>query len=88
MTMEQKTLIFVPTYNEANNIEHTCTTILAQNLKTDILFLDDNSPDGTGKIYTQVIEDFEKGQNYKTATTLYRNTCQILTDWQKATQTN
>lgn len=45
-----KTLIFIPTYNEINNIESILKQILALNLDVDILFLDDNSPDGTGQL--------------------------------------
>jgi len=45
-----KTLIFIPTYNEAENVERIFQQIQALGLGADILFLDDNSPDGTGKI--------------------------------------
>ena len=44
------TLVFVPTYNERENVERLCLEILALDLEADILFLDDNSPDGTGRI--------------------------------------
>jgi dolichol-phosphate mannosyltransferase len=45
-----KTLIFIPTYNELENINAIISQLLELNLKTEFLFLDDNSPDGTGKI--------------------------------------
>ena len=43
-------LVFIPTYNESGNVENICAQILALGLPLDILFLDDNSPDGTGTI--------------------------------------
>jgi dolichol-phosphate mannosyltransferase len=46
----QADLIFIPTYNECGNVENICTQILSLGLGADILFLDDNSPDGTGEI--------------------------------------
>ena len=44
-----KILIFIPTYNEINNIDIIFEEIQKLNLSADILFIDDNSPDGTGK---------------------------------------
>ena len=45
-------LVFIPTYNERDNVERTCSQLLAlkldANTSFDILFVDDNSPDGTG----------------------------------------
>ena len=52
---KKETLIFIPTYNEAENVEKIYNQIKALNLDTDILFLDDNSPDGTGKIIDNII---------------------------------
>lgn len=43
-------LIFVPTYNEAENIEALYRRIQALGIDADYLFLDDDSPDGTGQI--------------------------------------
>lgn len=43
-------LIFIPTYDERDNVERMCNELLALNLDADILFVDDNSPDGTGEI--------------------------------------
>ncbi len=48
--MGGRTLIFVPTYNERGNIELLYARIKKLALDADILFLDDNSPDGTGQI--------------------------------------
>ena len=48
--MEQKNniLVAIPTYNEKNNILLLYEGIKQLNLPLDILFIDDNSPDGTG----------------------------------------
>ena len=50
-------LIFIPTYNERNNIDEIFNKILNLNLKTDILFIDDNSPDGTGKYLNELAKN-------------------------------
>ncbi|MBI3501278.1 MAG: glycosyltransferase [Bacteroidetes bacterium] len=47
---ENKTLIFIPTYNEVENVGRIFLEIKSFNLGADILFLDDNSPDGTGEV--------------------------------------
>ncbi len=49
-----KNLIFIPTYNEAENVRVIFDQIKALDLEADLLFLDDNSPDGTGKIIDQI----------------------------------
>jgi dolichol-phosphate mannosyltransferase len=48
--MNARPLVFIPTYNEAENVTRMCEQLLALGLDLDILFLDDNSPDGTGQI--------------------------------------
>jgi len=50
----EKTLIFTPTYNERENIMPMFLAIKGLGLKADILFLDDNSPDGTGEVMEQI----------------------------------
>ncbi len=49
-----KLLIFIPTYNEAENVRMIYEQIKALNLDADLLFCDDNSPDGTGKIIDEI----------------------------------
>lgn len=49
-----KTLIFIPTYNERGNVQSICEQILQLGLDTEILFLDDNSPDGTGEVLDEL----------------------------------
>jgi dolichol-phosphate mannosyltransferase len=46
----KKTLIFTATFNEALNIENLVKEIFHYVPTVDILVIDDNSPDGTGKI--------------------------------------
>ena len=50
MNPYSKLLVFVPTYNEINNVQHILKELSALNLDADVLFMDDNSPDGTGKL--------------------------------------
>jgi dolichol-phosphate mannosyltransferase len=49
LSMDDKTLIFIPTYNERENAPRICEEIFALGLDADVLFIDDNSPDGTGE---------------------------------------
>ena len=45
-----KTLIIIPTYNEAENLRPILEAIFSYVSATDILVVDDNSPDGTGEL--------------------------------------
>ncbi len=45
-----KKVILVPTYDEAGNLENLVSRISSLSLDFDILVIDDNSPDGTGKL--------------------------------------
>jgi dolichol-phosphate mannosyltransferase len=45
-----KTVIFVPTYNEAPNLERLVGEIRRFSPSSEILIVDDESPDGTGEI--------------------------------------
>ncbi len=47
--MSIKSLILIPTYNEIENIELILARIRTLDLGADLLFVDDHSPDGTGK---------------------------------------
>ena len=48
--MGDRTLIFVPTYNERDNAANMCEQLHKLGLDADVLFVDDNSPDGTGTL--------------------------------------
>ena len=49
-SMANDLLIIIPTYNESENVAGILQQILDLGLAADILFVDDNSPDGTGKV--------------------------------------
>jgi dolichol-phosphate mannosyltransferase len=52
--MKGNSLIIIPTYNESENIELIINKILLLNDSNDILVVDDNSPDGTSKIVSDL----------------------------------
>ncbi len=53
-----KAIVVIPTYNEAQNIEQIIDRILFQGIRgLEILVVDDNSPDGTGKIVEKISQD-------------------------------
>src|SRR5690349_20504841 len=60
MDSDRKLLIFVPTYNEAENVEALYNQICDLKLDAHILFLDDNSPDGTGDIIDRLAAENPK----------------------------
>ncbi len=51
-----KTLIIIPTYNEHENLPLLLQTIASYAPETDILIVDDNSPDGTGDLAERLSE--------------------------------
>tara|TARA_B100001057_G_scaffold482595_1_gene558218 strand:+ start:19699 stop:20430 length:732 start_codon:yes stop_codon:yes gene_type:complete len=52
--MEDNSLIIIPTYNECENIGEIIESILQLDNQNDILVIDDNSPDGTSRIVTNI----------------------------------
>jgi dolichol-phosphate mannosyltransferase len=48
-------LIIVPTYNEAENIERLLAEVEQAAPEADVLVVDDNSPDGTSGLVSQII---------------------------------
>ena len=54
-----KILIIIPTYNELENLPRLLTEVLSKDNNIDMLFIDDNSPDGTAKF----IENEQKNNN-------------------------
>jgi dolichol-phosphate mannosyltransferase len=48
--MSQRALVIVPTYNERENLPPLAAHILKLPVPVDLLVVDDNSPDGTGKL--------------------------------------
>lgn len=51
-------LVFIPTYNECDNVERLFKGILDLGIKLDVLFMDDHSPDGTGSILDGLAKDY------------------------------
>jgi len=45
-----RTLVVIPTYNEAENIGRIVPRVLEQDPSIDVLIVDDSSPDGTGTL--------------------------------------
>jgi dolichol-phosphate mannosyltransferase len=50
-----QTLIIVPTYNERDNLPPLAARLLGLPVKVDMLVVDDNSPDGTGKLADDLV---------------------------------
>lgn len=53
--MPNNTVIIVPTYNERENVELLLEQIFAAVPEVNVLFVDDNSPDGTGQLVDEII---------------------------------
>ena len=52
--MAERFLVILPTYNESTNLPRIVPRILAQDPRLEILVVDDNSPDGTGRLATDL----------------------------------
>lgn len=50
----KKTLIVIPTYDEKDNVRPIAEAVFAALPEANILFADDNSPDGTGRILDEM----------------------------------
>lgn len=48
--MPERALVLIPTYNEAINLPKLVPQVLAQDERLEVLVIDDNSPDGTGRL--------------------------------------
>lgn len=51
-----RSLVIIPTYNEADNIARLIPEIQKVNADIEVLVVDDNSPDGTAQIVQQMME--------------------------------
>jgi dolichol-phosphate mannosyltransferase len=58
--MQEKSIIIIPTYNELENIRRIIPDILGRYDETDILIVDDNSPDGTGVFIEQLTNESDR----------------------------
>lgn len=52
--MASDTIIIVPTYNERDNLPAVVQRVMALPVEVDLLVVDDNSPDGTGKLADEI----------------------------------
>jgi dolichol-phosphate mannosyltransferase len=52
--MSQKTLVIVPTYNERDNLPPLIQRLMALPVPVEVLVVDDNSPDGTGRLADEI----------------------------------
>jgi len=52
--MAERLLVILPTYNESENLPRIVPRILEQDPRLEILVVDDNSPDGTGRLATDL----------------------------------
>ena len=50
LSVSERAIVIVPTYNERENITRIVPRILAQDPRLEVLIVDDNSPDGTGAL--------------------------------------
>ncbi len=55
-----KTLIIVPTYNELENIRRLLPELMALGPDIHVLVVDDNSPDGTGKLADELAAENDR----------------------------
>lgn len=55
-----KNIVILPMYNEINNIEPMVKSLRSLDIDFDILIIDDNSPDGTGKVADQIAGEDKK----------------------------
>lgn len=49
-----KAMVVIPTYDEKDNVRPMAEAVLAQDPGLELLFVDDNSPDGTGDIVEEL----------------------------------
>jgi dolichol-phosphate mannosyltransferase len=52
---EQRTLVVIPTYNEAQNVEPVVERVRTAVPAADVLIVDDGSPDGTGDLADKMV---------------------------------
>jgi len=73
---EAQVSIIIPTYNESENIIQVLKSIgehLPKDIATEAIVVDDNSPDGTGKIVEDYINDAQNKTGY-TIDVIHRKT--------------
>ena len=68
-----KKLIVIPTYNESKNINELLTKIFYAQKDVNVLIVDDNSPDGTGKI----VDNFIKNKTFGDSLFVLHRNCKL-----------
>lgn len=53
-------IVVIPTYNERDNLVELTTCLLATASNLAVLYVDDDSPDGTGKLADELAERFSR----------------------------
>jgi len=53
-----KIIVIIPTYNEAENLPKLVSALFSLPLNINLLVVDDNSPDGTGKIADDLVKEY------------------------------
>lgn len=56
--MRELSIIIIPTFNEIDNVENMVRAIFNESLDCHILFIDDNSPDGTASKIISLQQEF------------------------------
>jgi dolichol-phosphate mannosyltransferase len=54
--MGERFIVLLPTYNESQNLPRIVPLILAQDARLEVLVIDDNSPDGTGRLAEEMAQ--------------------------------
>ena len=66
-SLDNQISIIIPTYNESTNIVQILESIskhIPKNFFAEAIVVDDNSPDGTGKIVEDYLKNMKKIANY------------------------
>ncbi|MFY7944540.1 MAG: glycosyltransferase, partial [Crocinitomicaceae bacterium] len=58
MSESSKSIVIIPTYNEVENVDAISRSIISLENSFDILFIDDNSPDGTAEAIIKLMSEF------------------------------
>ncbi len=62
--MAKDTIIILPTFNERENIQKIIPEIFSCLPEVNILVVDDNSPDGTGEVVTELMKEYPQVRLY------------------------
>src|SRR5918995_1024104 len=57
-TQNPTVTVVIPTYNERENLTSLIPEVLNPNPTYQVVIVDDNSPDGTGTVANQLVDDF------------------------------